>query len=283
MQENKELLSISDFFIAIYKRKALFIGVWLLVMALTIAYLAVAKKSWRLTGTIYVGRFQRLLVEEGEFVANKLEDYSFIKRAMDRSGVELDISINRLQRLIEAGVINEIKKTEDVGLVKLTVEYKDQQKCYEIFKALTDQLIQEHGVMVQQSVAIFDEMEKRFWDGEKALRATLENDEAYVSMAQENPGSLTVPSQLLAQHTVSEKMQYLQTLIKDIHYLKIEGHSATRSFNTRLAAEPEIPDEHYKPKTVLVLLLGAIVATIAATFVSLGLTIYTEQIKPKLT
>ncbi len=283
MQENKELLSISDFFIAIYKRKALFIGVWLLVMALTIAYLAVAKKSWRLTGTIYVGRFQRLLVEEGEFVANKLEDYSFIKRAMDRSGVELDISINRLQRLIEAGVINEIKKTEDVGLVKLTVEYKDQQKCYEIFKALTDQLIQEHGVMVQQSVAIFDEMEKRFWDGEKALRATLENDEAYVSMAQENPGSLTVPSQLLAQHTVSEKMQYLQTLIKDIHYLKIEGHSATRSFNTRLAAEPEIPDEHYKPKKVLVLLLGAIVATIAATFVSLGLTIYTEQIKPKLT
>lgn len=280
MQQNQELLSISDFFVAILRRKALFMGVWLLVMALVAAYLAVAKKSYRLTGTIYVGRFQRLLIEEGEFVANKLEDYSFIKRAMDRSNVQLDMSVNRLQRLIEADVLNEIKKTKDVGLVQLTVEYKDQQKCYEIFKALTDLLISEHGLLVEQSVSVFDEMEKRFWDSENDIRAALEKDEAYAFEADKKLTS--VPTHLLAHHTISEKMEFLQTLVKDIHYLKIEGHSATRSFNTRLAAEPEVPDEHHKPKTVLVLLLGIIVASISAVSATLGMAIYNEQIKPKL-
>lgn len=259
-----------------------FIGVWGLVMVLVVAYLAVAKKTYKLTGTIYVGRFQGLLIEEGEFVANKLEDYSFIKRAMDRANVQLDMSINRLQRLIEADVLNEIKKIRDVGLVQLTVEFKDQQKCYEIFKALTDQLISEHDVLVQQSVSVFDEMERRFWESEKEIRATVADDEAYIFKAREEKKPQTVPSHLLAQHTLSEKMEFLQALTKDIHYLKIEGHSATRSFNTKLAAQPEVPDEHFKPKTVLVLLLGIIVATISAVFCTLGMAVYSEQIKPKL-
>ena len=283
MQEQQELLSISDFVVTLWRRKLIFLVVFVLIMAAAVAYIKLAKKTYRLMGTINVGRFQRLLIEEGEFVANKLEDYSFIKSALAEGGVEVDMPVSRLRRLIKADVINEIKKIDDVGLVQLTVDFKDQQKCFEIYKALTDKLIAEHRVLVEQSVAEFNKMEEAFWKNEKEVRDSLESDKAYVYKGMENPkASETVPAHLLAQHSVSEKKSYLKELVKDIYYLRIEGHSATRSYVTKLAAEPKVPDEHHKPKALITLILALVVASIAATSAALSIDVYKRFIQPKL-
>ena len=283
MTEKQDMISLADFLVVLVRYRWQFIGVWVLVMALVVAYLSFAEKSWRLTGTIYVGRFQSLLLEEGEFVAHKLEDYSFIKRALDNAGIELDIPVTRLTRLIRCDVLNEIKKIDNVGQVKLTVEYKDQQMTYEIFKAITDQLIAEHQKMLDASVAIFDDLIKDFNHEEAVMRENLKQDEMFAySDPEKLQAAKSVPSQLLAHHTVGEKRFYLKDLVKDVSYLKIEGHSATRSFVTRLAAEPEVPDEHFKPKGMLTLLLGAIFATMAATLMALALELWKTNIGPSL-
>ena len=283
MTEKQDMLSLADFLVVLVRYRWQFIGVWVLVMALVVTYLAFAEKSWRLTGTIYVGRFQNLLLEEGEFVAHKLEDYSFIKRALDGAGIKPDIPVTRLTRLVRCDVLNEIKKIDNVGQVKLTVEYKDQQMTYEIFKAITDQLIAEHQKMLDESVAIFDQLIEDFNKEEQVMRENLKQDEAF---AYSDPDKLssnkTVPTQLLAHHTVGEKRFYLKDLVKDVSYLKIEGHSATRSFVTRLAAAPEVPDEHFKPKGMLTLLLGAVFATMAATLMALALELWKTTISPAL-
>ena len=280
---DRELLSISDFLLVLYRRKVIFLLVWFLVMAVAVAYLFLAKKTYRLSGTIYVGRFQEILLEEGEFVAHKLEDYSFIKKALDRSGVTLDKSITRLQKDIRTDVLNEVKKISDVGLVKLTVEYEDREKAYEIFKALTDQLILEHGELLENSAKVFREMEDLFWKSEEELRRTLSQDETYTYATEEHAEKMeSAPSRLLARHTVSEKQEAWRRLIKDIHYIKIEGDSATKSFNTKLSAEPQIPDEHVKPRGLLTLILGAFMATVAAVLAAMLYNLYVEELRPKL-
>ena len=286
-EHQHDLLSITDFFVILLQQKKIFISVWLIVMACVAAYLLLAKKTYRLSGTIYVGRFQRLLVEEGEFVAHKLRDYSFIKRALTRSNVSLDIPVSRLQRLIQTDVLNEVKKNEDVGIVQLTVDYKDQQKVYDIFKALTDQLIEEHGKLINHSIGVFKEMEAMFWENEKMIRESLARDESYafqagLNEAKSSQPAQTLPSHLLAQHTISEKSEFLKKLIQDIHYIRIEGESATRSFNTKLAAEPETPDEPFKPKTLLTLIIGVVLATIAALAASFLWNLYQVDIKQRL-
>ena len=283
MNNNQELLSVADFLLILFKRKWIFLAVWVCVMALAVTYLLVAKKTYRLSGTIYVGRFQEILLEEGEFVAGKLQDYSFIKKALDNGHVQVDIPVFRLQKLVTTEVINEIKKTKDVGLVKLTVEYKDQEKVYRIFKALTDQLIADHQQLFSHSTEVFAEMERLFWEREKVLAESIQADETLERATNVDPAPRgTAPSHLLLSHTLEEKRQNLKEIIKDIHYIKIEGDSATKSFNTKLSAEPQIPDEHVKPRFLITLILGFIVATIGGVTAALLLNLYLEDVRPRL-
>jgi hypothetical protein len=280
--KDQELLSIADFIVILLRRFWIFLSVFVLVMALAVVYLAISKKTYRLEGTIYVGRFQEILLEEGEFVANKLTDYSFIKRALESRNIELDIPIKRLSRLIHTEVVNEIKKIDNVGIVKLTVEYKGKEKAYEIFKALSDQLIEDHGELLLESQVVFNRMIDQFKDNENELRENLKRDEEQLYANAQSPGNASVPSHLLLGHTVSEKRQFLKTLIKDRNYLVIESNSATKSYNTKLAAEPEIPDEHYKPKTLIVLVVALVFAGIAGILAAFGWHLFESEVKPKL-
>lgn len=283
-QKDQEFLSIADFFVILFRRKVLFIVCWLLIMAAAVTYLMVAEKTYRLSGTIYVGRFQGLLLEEGEFVGQKLRDYSFIKRALETANIQLDVPLDRLQRQITTEIVNEVKKNEHVGIVKLTVEFQGQQKVYEIYKALTDALIADHAKLLANSTDVFDAMEARFWESEAKLRSTMLKDEALAyEQAERGNRDIDQPaSQVLVQHIASEKRYAWRDLIKDIHYLKIEADSATRSFNTKLTAEPVVPDNHFKPKGLLTLVLGAILATVAATAAALLMELYQTQVRPKL-
>lgn len=280
--KDQELLSIADFIVILLRRFWIFAGIFILVMALAGIYLAISKKTYRLEGTIYVGKFQEILLEEGEFVAAKLIDYSFVKRALDNHQVKLDIPVNRLTRLIHTEVVNEIKKIDDVGIVKLTVEYKGQEKVLEIYKALTDQLIKEHGELLAESQAVFNKMIVQFEETENDLRENLKLDESQLYANAQTPGSASVPSHLLLGHTVSEKRQFLKTLIKDRNYLVIESDSATKSYNTKLAAEPQVPDEHYKPKTLIVLVIALVFAVISGILAAFGWHLFETEVKPKL-
>ena len=277
----EERLSVADFLVILIKKFWFFTAIWILVLGTAILYLALAKKTYRLQGTIFVGRFQEDLLEEGEFVAHKLQDYSFAKKALGNAGLNLDIPIIRLGRFIDSEVLNEVKKVKDVGLVQLTVEYKDQQKCYEIYKALTDQLIDEHGQLLAQATSVLKEMHEGFARDALALEATVEEDEKMVLELSKKEG-LQVPSHLLLAHSIAEKRGFHNKLLKDIGYLKIEEDSATKSFNTKLASPPEIPDEHYKPKRMLTLILGVIIATIVATMGTLLLHLYQTKVQPRL-
>jgi len=278
---HEERLTVSDFLVILIKKFWFFAAIWILVLGTFLVYLLVAKKTYRLRGTIYVGRFQENLIEEGEFVAHKLKDYSFAKRALANAGVMLDIPIIRLERHIDTEVLNEIKKVRDVGLVQLTVEYKDQQKCFDIFKALTDQLIADHGELLAHATGVLREMHEGFLGDAEALERTVVEDEKLVLKYSQQTGH-EIPSDLLLAHTIAEKRSFHNKLLKDIGYLKIEETPATKSFNTKLASEPQIPDEYYKPKKVLTLILGVIVATIVATLFTLLLNLFNTQVKPRL-
>lgn len=285
MNQETQLLSLSELCLILYRRKAVFITVWLLIVAAAGLYLAFANKTYRLKGTIYVGRLQRFLLEEGEFVAKKLEDYSFIKRALDEHDVTLDIPVSRLTRNIQADVVNKVKKVRDVGIVELTVEYKDRQLCYDIFNALTQKLISDHRELVNRGHTVFGDMEKSFLAEEQRIRNSLDEDQSLIRKGIEElalPGEdVTAPSSLLLTRNMEDRRQYLKELIKDRHYLLIEGDAATTTFNTKLAAEPVIPDEPFKPKRLTVLIIAIFVATVAGLIGSLAWHIFLTEIRPK--
>lgn len=283
MQETP-LLSLSELFVILYRRKGIFILVWIIVMLIAGLYLAFATRTYQLKGTIFVGRLQRFLVEEGEFVAKKLEDYSFIKRALDNHNVVLDVPVSRLARDIQADVVNEIKKVRDVGIVELTVEYKDQQGCYDIFKALTNELIADHQKLVDRGHEAFREMEKSFLAEENRVRKSIEIDDAYVRSAAtgEDAEVMTAPSSLLLAKNVEDRRQYLKELIRDRHYLMIEGDAATTTFNTKLAAEPVVPDVPFKPKQFTILILALFVATVSGVIAAFAWHVFFTEIKPKI-
>ncbi|CAM2066217.1 Chain length determinant protein [Sulfidibacter corallicola] len=277
-----ELLSVADFLYVLWKRKVHALAVFVFVILCAFVYLSVAKKTYRLSGSIYVGRFQTDLLEEGEFVAQKLQDYSFIKKALDTNGVELDIPIHRFQKDVEAHVLNEVRKIEDVGIVLLTVEYKDPVKCYEIFKALTDQLIREHQFLTDDALNVLRSMERFFKVNEDQLMESINRDEAFASQNLRGPEQGQAwPSHVLARYTISEKREFLKQIIQDRHYLKLEGEAATKSFNTRLSAEPEIPDEHIKPRRAVVLVTAAGAGAVLGALLALLAELIETQIKPR--
>jgi len=282
--QDTSLLSVSELFVILFRRKWVFLLVWILIMTGAIGYLLLAKKTYRLKGSIFVGKIQRFLVEEGEFVAKKLEDYSFVKRALDAHQVVLDIPVSRQLQNIQADVVNEVKKDRDVGIVELTVEYKDQQICFDIFKALTDELIKEHKVLVDRGHAVFNEMEKSFLAEEERVRQTLNEDDLTIrDLTKEKTSSqFTAPSGLLLAKNMEDRRQYLKEIIRDRHYLQIEGDAATTTFNTKLAATPVVPDEPYKPKRLTILIIAIFVATIAGVISAFAWHLLQTEIRPKL-
>lgn len=279
---NEELLRVSDFFVILIRGKRVLISVFLAIAIAGVLYLLTAEKSYKISGTIYVGRLQENLLEEGEFVAQKLQDTSFVTRALARNGIKLDAPVSRLVRKIKTNVVNEIKKIDDVGIVQLSVEHKDPQTTLAIYKALTDLLIEEHGELLQHGADVFKGMEKMFWEDEQKLRESIVKDEAELQKSGPTAARDSVPSYLLLGHTLAEKRTAHQVLVKDIHYLKLEGDSATKSFNTRLASEPTLPDEPFKPKKILVMILVLVLASVASIVATLAADYYQREIRPRV-
>lgn len=283
MESNEQpMLSISDFLLILIRRKWVFLSVFCIVFLASFLYASLAKKTYELTGTIYVGKFMGELLEEGEFVVQKLEDFSFIKRAIDAADIHLDIPVMRLQKLIKTEVVNEVKKTKDVGLVQLNVRYKDRHKVVEIFNALTAQLIAEHQALLDHSIRVLEDEEDQYRQIKTELEKSIADDEALSRFNVQNPSQRTVPSLLLLEHTISEKRAFRSMLNKDLHEVRVEAEAATTSFNTRLASPPELPDSHLKPKLTLTLVLGFIVAGILATAAAYLVHLYQTEIKSRL-
>lgn len=281
--QDSPLLSVSELFVILWRRKGMFLLVWVAIMLVASLYLAFAKRTYRLEGTIYVGRLQRFLLEEGEFVAKKLEDYSFVKRALENNGVALEEPVSRLLRNIQADVVNEIKKVRDVGIVELSVEYKDQQLCFEIFNALTRELMADHQKLVDRGHKVFSEMEQSFLAEEERVRKSIQDDDTFLRNASTATDSkeLTAPSSLLLSRNVEDRRQYLKELVKDRHYLLIEGDAATTTFNTKLAAEPVVPDEPFKPKRLTILIIALFFATVAGVVAAFAWHLFLTEIRPK--
>jgi len=283
MEHNEQpLLSIADFLLVLIRRKWIFLLVFCLIFGASIAYALLAKKTFELTGTVYVGKFQGELLEDGEFVVQKLEDYSFIKKAMEAANVSLDIPITRLQKLIKTEVVNEVKKTKDVGLVQLNVRYKDKDKVVEVFQALTNLLIQQHLVLLNDSIRVLEDQQEQYKRIQTELEKSIHEDEALSKFNTKNPASRSVPSLLLLEHTISEKRAFRSMLNKDLHEVRVEAEAATTSFNTRLASQPEVPDSHLKPKLTLTVILGFMIAGIFATAAAFLAHLYITEIKVRL-
>jgi len=282
MNQSTDFLSISDFLVVLIKRWRVFFLTFVVVMGLAAAYAFLAKKTYELTGTVCVGKFQGELLEEGEFVAQKLEDYSFIKRAVEQAGIDLDVSVMRLQKLIKTELVNEVKKTKDVGLVQVNVRYKDRDKVVEIFEAITDQLIAQHQVLLDQAVSVLRDQEGEYRQLQAKLQKSIDEDESLSVDNRANAPNKTVPSLLLLEHTLSEKRVFRSMLTKNIHEVRVEAESATQSYNTKLAAAPQPPDAHLKPKLTLTLILGFILAVIAATAASYFWNLLVLEIVPRV-
>lgn len=278
-----DTISIIDFCVILFRRKWVVIGIWLLAIVAAFAYLKLGDKTYRLGGAIYVGRFQEILLEEGEYVAQRLKDYSFIKTALENGNVELDVPVTRLQKDIDAKVINEVRKVKDVGIVYLTVEYGDPEICHQIFKALTDQLIADHAKLLDQSQEVFRKLETRFAETEGEVEAWLRADEAFLAENLKNPPkSQEWPSHLLARFAMAQKSDFVKQIVKDRAYLLIEADSATKSFNTKLSAEPKVPDHPIKPIPIIILMVAAVLGAIFGAAAAFALEIYQSQIKPRL-
>lgn len=281
-EEQLSLISISDFLVILLRRKAAFLLTFFAVLALAAAHGLFAKKTYELTGTIAVGKFQGELLEEGEFVAQKLEDYSFISRALKSADVSLDMPVTRLQKLVKTELVNEVKKTKDVGLVQLNIKYKNQAQVVDIFNALTQQLIAEHANLLAEAVAVLADKESEYRDIQTRIQASIDADEE-LSRKNANQGKgPTAPELLLLEHTISEKRVFRSMLTKDIHDTQLEAKAATESFNTKLAAQPEMPDSHLKPKLTLNLVLGVVLGTILGAMAALFVHLMAEEVIPKL-
>ncbi|MCB1041656.1 MAG: hypothetical protein KDC35_01875 [Acidobacteria bacterium] len=280
--QDVSLVSLSDFLVVLIKRKGVFVTVLTLVIALAAAHGLWAKKTYELTGTINVGKFQGELLEEGEFVAQKLEDYSFIARAIRAANIDLDVSVTRLQKLIKSEVVNEVKKTQDVGLVQLNIKYKDREKLVLIYKAITDQLIHEHSLLLNDARAILKGKEQEYRELQQQIQQSIQADE---EMSRENASrgkGPTAPELLLLEHTISEKRVFRSMLTKDIHDTLVESDAVTESYNTKLASEPMVPDAHLKPKLMLNLVIGAVLGLILATLAAVFVNTMQEEVLPKL-
>jgi len=278
-----EMLSIADFFVILWKRKTAFLVTFVIVMAAAVAYLFLATKYYKLTGSFYVGRFQGLLIEEGEFVAAKLRDYSFMVAALEEADVELDIPVSRLERLVSTEVVNEVKKVQDVGLVKLTVEYKDREKTLLIYRALADHLIRDHQRIIDRAANVLHTMGGAFEQEANALRESLEADDAATreALGKRDAANQIVGFQLLSR-TVAEKRRAYKETIKDMYYMQLEAGEGPKTYVTRMSAPPVLPDEHFEPKRTLVLILGVILAGLTGMMAAFGLHFFETSVKPKL-
>ncbi|MCB1049323.1 MAG: hypothetical protein KDC71_01900 [Acidobacteria bacterium] len=282
METKPDFLSLSDAIVVLVRRRGVFALVFILIMALAIAYATLSKKTYELTGTLQVGKFKGELLEDGEFVAQKFEDYSFIKAALQEANIPLDISVSRMQKLIKTEVVNEVKKTKDVGLVQLNVKYKDQQKVRDIFQALTDKMIRDHQHLLDISVAVLKDEEAKYEELSQKMAESIAQDEELSRKNALDSGQKTVPSLLLLEHTISEKRTFRSLLTKNIHEVRVDAEAATSSFNSRLAAAPEMPDAHMKPKLTLTVMLGFIAALILATCSAFLWELLQSEVIPKL-
>ncbi len=281
-QDSLSLISVSDLVVVLFRQKWAFLLIFVAVFSTAILHGLFAKKTYELTGTINVGKFQGDLLEEGEFVAQKLEDYSFIARAIKQAGITLGMPVTRLQKLIKCEVVNEVKKTKDVGLVQLNVRFKDKQKVVDIFTALTNQLVAEHEVLLAQAVAVLDDKESEYKVLQGQIEASIQADEELSRDNAIKSKGPTAPELLLLEHTISEKRVFRSMLTKDIHDTRLESRAVTESYNTKLAAAPELPDSHLKPKLMLNIIIGGAVAVMLATLGSLFLNLLQVDVLPKL-
>ncbi|PIE90064.1 MAG: hypothetical protein CR997_08030 [Acidobacteria bacterium] len=278
-----QLFSVGDFLYILLKRKGILFSAWILLFALFMVYGFVAKKTYELEGTLSIGKFNEELLEEGEFVAQKLQDYSFIKQAMDEAGVKLDVSVSKLQKLIKTEVVNEIKKNKDVGLVRLRIRYKDPQKIVAIFKALTRKIIHEHELLLAEAKTILDKEEKEIRD---LINKTIEAQELDVKISKDtilNTAGKTVPSLLLAEHNLSSNRNLQSTMITSLYKVVMSREAITKSVPTQLSAEPQVPDAHIRPVWMVVIAIGIMAASVFACATVMFFHILEEDVKPRFT
>jgi len=281
MESKTDFLSLSDALVILLRRKNIFVLVFLLVVGAALAHALLARKTWELTGTYQVGKFKGELLEEGEFVAQKFEDYSFLANALAEAGITLDISLTRMQKYIKTEVVNEVKKTKDVGLVQLNVRYKDREKVHAIFKALTDRMMADHVVLLERSVAVLKDEEQGYRNLSQTLADSIATDEDLSRKNATAAGEKTAPSLLLLEHTISEKRSLRSLLNKNIHEVRVDAEAATTSFPSRLAAPPALPDSPYKPKLPLNLLIGFTLGLVLATAAAFMNELWSEEVLPK--
>lgn len=279
---NDQLFTVGQFFYLLFKKKVLFIFAWIVIFSLFIAYGFVAKKTYELEGTLSIGKFNEELLEEGEWVARRLQDYSFIVEALSEAGVPLDISASRLQKLIKTEVVNEIKKNKDVGLVRLRIRYKDREKIVAIFKALTAKIIKEHDALLVQSqqILIREEEELR-----ALIQKTIEATEVDVEIARDtikNTAGKTVPSLLLAEHNLSANRNLHSTMISSLYKVILNREAVTKSVASKLSAEPQVPDAHIRPTWAVLVVAGVMAACMFACGLVFLAHIIETDVQPRL-
>lgn len=279
---NDQLFTLGEFLYLLFQRKTMLILVWLGIFSLFIIYGFTAKRTYELEGTLSIGKFNEELLEEGEFVARRLQDYSFIKAAIKEAGIDLDISVSRLQKLIKTEVVNEIKKNKDVGLVRLRLRYKDQQKIVAIFKALTHKIIAEHSVMLKDSQNILVREENEIRDLiAKVIRAQ-ELDVEISKDTIKNTGGKTVPSLLLAEHNLSSNRNLESLMITNLYKVVLNREAITKSSPSTLCAEPMTPDAPIRPTWLVLIAIGIMAASVLACALVLFAYIIDQDVKPRI-
>jgi hypothetical protein len=282
MESKTDFLSLSDALVILLRRKGIFALVFLLVLSAALAHALLARKTWELTGTYQVGKFKGELLEEGEFVAQKFKDYSFLANALAQAGISLDISLTRMQKYIKTEVVNEVKKTKDVGLVQLNVRYKDREKVHAIFKALTERMMADHAVLLARSIEVLKDEEQGYRDLSQTLAESIATDEDLSRKNARETGEKTAPSLLLLEHTISEKRSLRSLLNKNLHEVRLDAEAATTSFPSCLAAPPALPDSPFKPKLPLNLLIGFTLGLILAASAAFFSELWCEEVQPKM-
>jgi len=277
-----QLFTVGDFLFILFKRKGLFISVWILIFFLFVLYGFMAKKTYELEGTLSIGKFNEELLEEGEFVAQKLQDYSFIKQAVSDAGIPLNGSVSRLQKLIKTEVVNEIKKNKDVGLVRLRIRYKDSEKIVAIFNALTQKIIGEHNALLEESKTILDREETEIRD---LMAKIVEAQELDVKISKDtimNTAGKTVPSLLLAEHNLSSNRNLHSLMLTSVYKVIMSREAVTKSVGTKISAEPQVPDAHIRPTWMVLVAIGIMAASIFACGAVFLFHIIDEDVRPRL-
>ena len=234
-------ISLFEVWQILVARKWLIIAAPVVTILLGVVYLAVTKPLYECTANILVGQIgKEILVQDPTVVVKQLEEKY---RLNDTT------SLHPIPRLSK--ITHDIKNSETI------ISLKAEDHTADGAKAFLDKVVEE--ILIEQK-RLFEQGRQIKRERLQSLLDQIETFEAYQRQLDQHVESIARQDSAQAAILAVEKGKFLATvpdLEDQLYQLRIEM-SELESFPAKLLGEPRLPEQPFKPKRTLVLLLAGL-------------------------